>query len=165
MRMKLFAVAFVLGLAIWMARGASTIHTIGVGSGEQLPSAFTKVNSNFAALAMVYTNLPSNNIPGTLVLSGTNCHINAATGTVFRVTATANIGFTIAGGNEGQTITVAITQDGTGNRTAVWTNRFWFGSDITGVSLSTNAGRTDYLRAQYWAASNRWDVLGFVRGY
>lgn len=109
----------------------------------------------------------SNNIPASMTLISTNCHINAATGTVFRITATANIGFTVAGGSDGQTITLAITQDGTGNRTAAFTNLFKFGTDIplTALNLTTNAGKTDYVKAQYWAASNRWDVIGFVRGF
>lgn len=91
---------------------------------------------------------------------------DASTGTLFRVTLTANR--TLAnptGPVDGQRITWEITQDATGNRTLALGDKFVFGSDITSLTLSTAAGATDVLGAQYNAADDAWRVLAVAKGF
>lgn len=120
----------------------------------------------------------SNNIPTTSVTTFgtllTNVMFDANTATVFYWTVTNNCYFRMTNGSDGQTVTLRITQDATGNRVlngfeanagGANTNLVRFGTDITGITLTTNAAKTDYIRLQYYKASDYWDVLGFVRGY
>lgn len=107
----------------------------------------------------------SNNVPGSLSYSTTNVVINATNATTFTLLATNDFMLLINAGHADQAITIRIQQDATGSRRISMTNMFHFGTDITGVTLTTNAGAVDYLRAQYWLLSNRWDVIGFVRSY
>lgn len=44
------------------------------------------------------------------------------------------------------------------------TGGFRFGSDITTLS-ATVAGKADYITAEYNSSDNRWDLLGFIKGY
>lgn len=69
---------------------------------------------------------------------------------------------------DGQMVLWEITQDGTGSRTlalATGAGGFVFGTDITAVNLTTTAAKTDVLGAIYHAASDRWRVLAFLKGF
>lgn len=41
---------------------------------------------------------------------------------------------------------------------------FRFGSDITALS-ATAAGKADYITAEYNATDDRWDIIGYLKGY
>lgn len=64
-----------------------------------------------------------------------------------------------------QEITWWFVQDGTGSRTITLDTKFGFGTDITGVTLTTTAGKRDKLKAEYDSVSDKWYVTGFIRGY
>lgn len=68
-------------------------------------------------------------------------------------------------GTDGQRIVIAFTQDGTGSRLLTFDTKWKFGTDITGATLSTAAGATDYLTAIYNATADKWHVVAFVKGY
>jgi hypothetical protein len=69
---------------------------------------------------------------------------------------------------DGQRITIEIKQDGTGSRTCTLTTgpgQFGYGTDITGITCSTVAGKYDVLTAMYSKRENKWFVLDFKKGY
>lgn len=109
---------------------------------------------------------PSNNIPVALSYSATNVIIDPSQGTLFRLLATNNFGlYFSAAGSDAQAITVQITQDATGSRTAWYTNTIWWSEYVTDGLLTTTPGKTDLLRFQYWTASNAWLVIGANMGF
>jgi len=68
-------------------------------------------------------------------------------------------------GFDGQLVMWSIKQDATGSRTITLDTKFRFGTDITSVTLTTTAGKTDKLGAQYNSGDDKWDVVSFVRGF
>lgn len=66
---------------------------------------------------------------------------------------------------DGQLVMWSIKQDGIGTRILTLGTKFRFGTDIASVVLSTAAGKTDKLGAQYDATADKWDVVSFVRGF
>lgn len=100
--------------------------------------------------------------------TSTNIHINAALGNAFRLIMTNAAGFTITAGSVAwQEITLGITQGPAGSATAQWTNTITFGSDIplNAATLTTNAGKTDYLKFLWFSESNRWEFAGIIKGF
>lgn len=78
---------------------------------------------------------------------GTNCTLKKPTNAV-----------------DGQLVEHALKQDATGGRTLTLDTAYRLNSDIGAVTLSTTAGKTDFLRTQYNAADDKWDVLGLIKG-
>lgn len=69
------------------------------------------------------------------------------------------------GAGQSQMILFAIRQDGAGNRTLTLDTAYRFGTDITAITLSTVANKTDYLGVRYSQVDAKWDVISFVKGY
>lgn len=95
---------------------------------------------------------------------GANIATDVSRGTVFRVTLGGNR--TIDNptyGYEGKEIEYQITQDGTGNRTVTWGSEFTYGDDLTGVTLTTTASKTDFIR--WKRRGSEWELRGVIRGY
>lgn len=94
---------------------------------------------------------------------------NAALGNKFSVTLGGNR--TLGAPTnpvDGQICTWRFKQDGTGTRTlslATGAGAFAFGTDFTSITLTTTIGKTDVLTAMYDSASDRWWVIGFVKGF
>lgn len=91
---------------------------------------------------------------------------DASLGNHFRVTLEGNRTL----GNptnpvDGQKAIWEFVQDGVGNRTIALDTDFNFGTDVTGVTLSTAAGARDLMFAIYNSTAGVWDVLAFDRGY
>lgn len=99
-----------------------------------------------------------------LAYVSTNLHIRPFRGDTFNIILTQNSGFTIEPGGEAQRIKLRLTQDGTGSRTAQYTNAINFSTTYPKPTLSTGIGKTDWLELQYWSASNRWDVINIGLG-
>jgi hypothetical protein len=68
-------------------------------------------------------------------------------------------------GTDTQLLMFAITQDGTGNKTMTLAAGYAFGTDITSITLSTAANKTDYLGVRWNPLTSKWDVMAFARGY
>lgn len=105
------------------------------------------------------------NTPDTLTDAATIA-VDASLGNDFKVTLGGNRTL----GNptnsvDGQKILFAIRQDGTGSRTLTLDTNYRLGADISAVTLSTGANKTDYLGVRYNAADTKWDVIAFVKGY
>jgi hypothetical protein len=97
---------------------------------------------------------------------GTSISTDASLSNQFRVTLGGNR--TLANPTnafDGQLITWSIKQDATGSRTIALDTKFRFGTDITSITLSTTANKTDKLGVQYNAADDKFDVIAFVRGF
>ncbi len=84
---------------------------------------------------------------------------------VVRCTLTGNpeIGFT--GGTDGQKFILELKQDATGSRTVTWDSTVRFGTDITSVTLSTAANKTDRIGFVYNSSAGKYDVVAAVRGF
>jgi hypothetical protein len=65
----------------------------------------------------------------------------------------------------GQKVIWEITQDGTGTRTLTLGSNFALGTDITVVTLTTTASKTDFLGAIYNSTAGKWRVVAFAKGY
>jgi hypothetical protein len=92
--------------------------------------------------------------------------VDASLGNDFTVTLTADRTL----GNptnpvNGQKIMFVIRQDGTGSHTLALDTAYRLGADITSVTLSTGANKTDYLGVRYNGTDSKWDVIAFVKGY
>lgn len=78
--------------------------------------------------------------------------------------ATLNAPSGITSDMVGDTFRLVFIQDSTGNRTLTVATNYLFGTDITGITLTTNSGARDYA-VVYVRRTNALDVVGFVRGY
>lgn len=97
---------------------------------------------------------------------GATINTDASLGHIFTVTLGGNR--TIANPTNpvsGQKIVYRLKQDGTGSRTVTWGAAFRWGADVTVPTLSTTAGKTDYVGFIYNAADSKWDGLAVSRGY
>ena len=69
----------------------------------------------------------------------------------------------------GQRCTWEIIQPGSGGPYTLsldtGTGGFAYGTDITGITLTTTASKADFITAIYNSTANKWRVVGFVRGY
>ncbi|MBI3654093.1 MAG: hypothetical protein HY231_23935 [Acidobacteria bacterium] len=68
-------------------------------------------------------------------------------------------------GTNGQQLTFELVQDATGSRTLTLDTKYAFGTDITGVTLTTTANKRDFLTVVYNATADKWFVRGFIKGY
>lgn len=91
---------------------------------------------------------------------------NSSRGHEFTLTgnATLNAPSGVTSDMVGDTFRLVFIQDSTGGRTLSTATNYLFGSDITGLTLTTNAGARDYA-VVYVRRTNVFDVVGFVRGY
>ena len=87
--------------------------------------------------------------------TGTN--IEWSSGTIHAHTLTGNRTFTFSGAAAGQTITIFLTQDGTGTRTVTWPTIRW--PAATAPTLTTTAGKADIISIMY-DGSQYWGFVG-----
>lgn len=91
---------------------------------------------------------------------------DASTGSTYKVTLGGNrtLG-NPTNAKDGQTLKWEVIQDGTGSHTLAMDTKFAFGTDITGITLTTTASKRDFITAIYDATADKFYVVGFVRGY
>lgn len=97
---------------------------------------------------------------------GATVSTDASLGTRFRWTAAQN--FTLANptnAHNGQLLLWCIIQDGTGSRTITFDTKFAFGTDITGVTLTTSANKRDFIGAVYDSTADKFYIISVVKGY
>lgn len=97
---------------------------------------------------------------------GASIAVNAAAGNDFRVT----LGGSRQLANptnpvDGQTISVSVTQDGTGSRLLSYGTAYEFSTSLPSPVLSTTPGYTDVLAFRYYASKSKWLFVGFVNGF
>lgn len=107
-------------------------------------------------------------VPQTNTWSGFTIQTDATLGRIWRVLMTNGSQATLAvptGASDGATLRWEFQQDGTGGRLLTLGAGWQTGSDITGITLTTNAHAVDYLLGTYNAVSNVWRPLAVSRGY
>src|SRR6185369_8590298 len=119
-------------------------------------------------------NNATNSGPIVLSISGTNVAVLASTPVgcttnallPYTLTLTTNVLIQHPTGMlDGQRIAISFAQDGTGSRLAAFDTKFSFGTDITGITLSTTASITDVATFIYNSTADKWRCVGFTRGY
>ncbi len=65
----------------------------------------------------------------------------------------------------GQKVVWRFKQDGTGSRTITLDTKFRLGTDLTAITLTTTASKTDYMGAIYNSDDDKWDVVALVKGF
>jgi hypothetical protein len=96
--------------------------------------------------------------------------VNASLGNHFRVTLGGNRTLGVPTNLvDGQRFTIEFIQDGTGSRTLTHTTgvagSYQFGTDITGVTLTTTAGARDIVEYIYSSSKARCLVIDVKKGY
>ena len=95
--------------------------------------------------------------------------VDASLGNHFKVTLGGNRTMGVPSNpTDGQKIMFEVIQDGTGSRTITFSGGaggFSFGTDITGVTLTTTANKRDFVGAVYNSTANTWYIVAFVKGY
>jgi hypothetical protein len=94
-----------------------------------------------------------------------NKTIDWTLGNVARITLTGNIVITNNGAYDGQKLLLELKQDATGSRTVSFTSETRFGTDITGITLTTTANKSDKIGLIYNGADGKYDVIAFARGF
>ncbi|KKL28477.1 hypothetical protein LCGC14_2374760 [marine sediment metagenome] len=90
---------------------------------------------------------------------------DASAGTIFTVTLAGNR--TLAAPTnpvDGMKRIWRFKQDATGSRTITLNAVFRLGTDITTITLTTTASKTDYVGAIYNGTDAKWDIVAFIKG-
>ena len=150
-----------------LAGKAATVHshaasdvTSGTFAIAQIPTGTTG-----STVALGNHTHPFNPAPVTLT-PGATVDTNASLGTYFRLAAAQN--FTLnnpTGMVDGQRCIWEITQDATGGRVLTLGNAFIFGADLTSITLSTAANKTDLIGAIYNSTKAKWLVTALSKGF
>lgn len=97
---------------------------------------------------------------------GANIATDCALGQRFRVTLGGNRTLdNPTNPQDGYQYVWEILQDGTGSRTLTLGGKFVFGTDVTGLTLTTTASKRDFITAIYNLASDQFCIVGVSRGY
>jgi len=105
-------------------------------------------------------------MPAVILTDAPSIATNAVLGNHFRVTLGGNrVLAAPVGMFDGQKITWEFIQDGTGSRVLTLDPSFSFGTDVTGVMLTTTPGKRDFMGAIYNATTSKWYVVSFAKGY
>jgi len=103
--------------------------------------------------------------PVTLI-DAPNINTNASLGGYFAVTLGGNRIFNNPrGAIDGQRIIFEIIQDSTGSRTLTFGSQFAFGTGISSITLSTTAGKRDFIGIIYRATTKLFYIVAFANGY
>jgi len=127
-------------------------------------------NGNFERLAEFISSdtVPYSSLITTQVQTPTyaaNKTIDWSQGNIARITLTGNIVITNSNAYDGQKLLLELKQDGVGGRTISFTSETRFGTDITGITLSTSANKIDRIGLIYNATDLKYDVIAFVKGF
>lgn len=99
-------------------------------------------------------------IVNTVAESGTELTLPApSTATLHNITLTDNCTITLPEAKAGQSMTVLLKQDDTGNRTVTWDSALWAGGEAP--TLSTDANAMDVL---VFICMDNTNWMGFVSG-
>ena len=85
---------------------------------------------------------------------------------IVRLVLQANVTtLTISGAVDGQMCLLEIIQDAIGNRTLAWPANTRRGTDVTATTISTGANKKDRFWFYYDAATSKYDLVQFARGF
>lgn len=104
--------------------------------------------------------------PAVSLTDASSIATDASLSNYFRVTIAGNRTLTNPTNPvDGQRVIWEITQGSGGSHSLVLDTSFVFGAGITGISLSTDAGKTDLIGAIYVAPRGKWFVIAFADGF
>ena len=145
--------------------GSPTVPTASAGSSNTVAASTAYVDR---AVSLGGGGGGTSTTPRTNTWSGFTIATDASLGSVFRVLMTNGSQATLAvpsGAADGATVRWEIQQDGTGGRLMALGSGWQTGTDITGITLTTNAHAVDFLLGAYNSVSNVWRPIAFSRGY
>lgn len=157
------------GVEIDHSGSGASLNILNGGSGNFIVVDTNKlVLSNAGNLTLTESITAKKVITAVVALTdGGTPALNAASGSVFTLSAEGNRTIGVPSNpSSGQKIVIAHTAVGA-NRTLALntgTGGFRFGSDVTALT-ETESGKTDYIGAIYSATANKWDVIGYSKGY
>lgn len=115
-----------------------------------------------------WKNVPQGSLQTSIVQTPTyaaNKTIDWTQGNIARITLTGNIAITNSNAYDGQKLLLELKQDGVGGRTVSFTSETRFGTDITGITLTTTANKTDRIGLIYNATDLKYDIIALVKGF
>lgn len=145
---------------IWSVGGVATA-TITSGTTATWRLIYYSSGSSWSHVS---TSMPRSVVPLT---DGTTIALDAAAGTVFKVTATASRTILApTNASDGKRITIVHATTGGPWTLALTTGAagFAFGTTITALSATTS-GLTDYIEALYDLTANRWRIVNYQKGF
>jgi hypothetical protein len=72
---------------------------------------------------------------------------------------------TFTGAVDGQKLILEIIQDATGSRTFAFPSSVRYGTDITAITLTTTASKTDRIGFIYNSSAAKYDVVAVIKGF
>jgi len=151
--------------------GSETINGNGtlVLSNQYDVTELVSDGTNLTSIGTPYILDPINDTGEVVLTDQATITTDASLGTAFTVTLSGNRTLGAPSNpTTGQRCIWRLLQDGTGTRTitlASGAGGFRYGTDITGITLSTAANKADYIAAYYNSTADRWDVIGFIKGF
>lgn len=95
---------------------------------------------------------------------GATIAVDLSLGDLFRVTLGGNRTLSNpTNAVDGQRFMVEFKQDGTGSRTISWGTNYKFGTDLTGITLTTAPNLTDKVLFQ--VRGSYMDIIAFIKGF
>lgn len=64
---------------------------------------------------------------------------------------------------DGQTLSIRLTQDGTGGRTITWDTQFQFGTTFASAAITTLLNQSFHVGFEWVASASKWRCLSIVR--
>lgn len=109
---------------------------------------------------------PANKTGVVTLIDAATILVDATLGDTFIVTLGGNrtLG-NPTGAVNGQKLTFRIRQDEIGSRTLSFDTKYRLGTDLTAITLTTTAGKTDYIGVIYHLTDDKFDVVAFMKGY
>lgn len=103
---------------------------------------------------------------GSITATGTSVTVDVTSKKVFRLTLQSNVTtMTLTGAVDGQKVLLEVIQDATGSRLITWPSNVAFGTDLTSITLTTTASKTDIIGLVYHAGTSKYRVLAFTKGF
>ncbi len=154
--------------------GTHTGSSSGTNTGDQ-----TSVSGNAGTATALQTGRTINGITfdgtsninllpriGTATATTTSATVDFTNVDVFRLTMQSNVTtLTVTGAADGQKCILEVIQDATGSRTITWPANVRYGTDITSITLTTTASKTDRVGFIYNSTATKYDVVAVVKGF
>lgn len=91
--------------------------------------------------------------------------LDASAYDVYDITLTGNLTLDFSSGIDGKAVIIRLLQDGTGGRTLTLGSGCRLSADILSATLSTGAGKLDYLAFRYKSSAAKYDLVALNRGF
>lgn len=148
-----------------VAGGVSLTGALSVGSSPSAGTSGQVLVSGGAGAAPSWKSIPPAKISA-VTATTTSATVDFTNSDTVRLTLQSNVTtLTITGASDGQKCLLEVIQDATGSRTITWPANVRFGTDITSITLTTTASKTDRVGFIYVSGANKYDVVSLARGF